>query len=84
MSSKQFKTLRQYAIEMSNEWKEYHLAEMESALAKDHTRTANEQFEYASRAEYCANWLKTASKKQFAAWFNQYKQTGSAIVAQGE
>lgn len=82
MSKKQFKTLRQYAIEMSLEWREYHLAEMERLIALDHTRSANEQFEYASRAEYCANWLKTANKAQFAKWYNHYQSTGSAIVTE--
>lgn len=80
MSKREYKTLRQYAIEMSLEWREWHLAEMESAIAKDHTRAAQEQFTYAERAEHCANWLKTASKTQFAAWYKHYQTTGSAIV----
>lgn len=82
MSKKEYKSLRQYAIEMSLEWREYHLAQMESALGKDHTRSANDQLEYASRAEKCANWLKTANKTQFNKWYAHYQTTGSAIVGE--
>lgn len=82
MSKKEYKTLRQYAIEMSLEWREWHLAQMEAAIAKDHTRTANEHFTYAERAEHCANWLKTANKAQFGKWYAHYQQTGSAIVGE--
>lgn len=66
------------AIKWCLDWRNYHLATMEAELNADHTRTAQEHFDSAERAEYIADCLKTATKAQFNQWYAFYKHTGFA------
>lgn len=66
------------AIVWCLEWRDYHLANMETELNADHTRTAQEHFDSAERAEYIADCLRKATTAQFNQWYAFYKQTGFA------
>lgn len=73
-----FPDLKNKAIAWSLAWRDYHMQMMENEIARDHTRTAQDHFDSAARAENCAAWLKGSSRKQFANWLHTYESTGFA------